>query len=344
MTANSSLPPVYWDFLLEPRGSTSLFCSSLLRQCAPTLEVLIWEGLAYLKNYIEVDEHEPLSFPRLRTLKIGHISFKNTFILEALLNAPLTTLIISNPGNPQLIQCTRAVGNIRTLETLVYEGVISAASFDFLKTNQHISSLSFALSNPASLIEDKLLPLLSSSFTALRSLRLTWNEEITIMSTSVLQMISTLRNLEQICLSAGHQFGWRHSWAIDHELMRKYLSLLPELKKIVFSRDSYEGSERGIEFYYEDRIPSQPLVEAHPEWEDTPEALWELGHRQMVLDEANLYVRMIPKLEWIFLGQLPLEIRRQQNMDEDITTFEIMSERDDCWTLLRRMFGVKEVV
>jgi hypothetical protein len=164
------------------------------------------------------------------------------------------------------------------------------------------------------------------------------------MSTSVLQMISTLKNLEQICLSAGHQFGWRHSWAIDHELMRKYLSLLPELKKIVFSRDSYEGSERGIEFYYEDRILSQPLVEAHPEWEDTPEALWEFGHRQMVLDEANLYVRMMPKLEWMFLGQLPVEIRRQQNMDEDITTFEIMSERDDYWTLLRRMFGVKEVI
>ncbi len=336
--------PVYWDFLLEPRGSTSPFCSSLFRQCAPTLEMLIWEGMVYLKDPIEVDDHEPLSFPRLRTLKIGHILFKTDFILEALLNAPLMTLMIRNPGNPLIVQCTRARENIRTLETLVYEGLISADSFDFLKANQHISSLSFALPNPAYLIEGKLLPLLSSSFTALRSLRLTWNEEITIMSTLVLQMISILKSLEQICLSAGHQFGWRHSWAIDHELMRKYLSLLPELKRIVFSRDSYEGSERGIEFYYEDRILSQPLLEAYPEWEDTHEALWELSHRQMVLDEANLYVSMIPKLEWMFLGQLPVEIRRQQNMDEDVASFQIMSERDDCWTLLRRMFGVKEVI
>lgn len=306
--------------------------------------MLVWEGMVSLKDPIEAGEHEPLSFPRLRTLKLGDVLFKNAILLEALLNAPLTTLMISNPQNPLIVQCTRARGNIRTLETLVYESGISVASFDFLKANQHISNLSFALANPASLIENKLLPLLSSSFTTLNSLRLTWNEEITIMSTSVLQMISTLKNLEQICLSAGHQFGWRHSWAIDHELMRKYLSLLPKLKKIVFSRDSYEGSDRGFEYYYEDKILSQPLVEAHPEWEDTPEALWELGHRHMVLREASLYASMIPKLEWMFLGQLPVEIRRQQNMDEDMTHFEIMSERDDCWTLLRRMFGVKEVI
>jgi hypothetical protein len=149
VTANSSLRPVYWDFLLEPRGSTSLFCSSLLRQCAPTLEVLIWESMAYLKNYIEVDEHEPLSSPRLRTLKIGHLSFKNTVILEALLNPPLTTLIISNPGNPQLIQCTKAHGNIRTLETLVYEGVISAASFDFLKKKSAYFKSQFRTTKPS---------------------------------------------------------------------------------------------------------------------------------------------------------------------------------------------------
>ncbi len=300
--------------------------------------------MLYLKDTIEFDDQEPLSFPRLRTLKIGHILFKTAFILEALLNAPLTTLMISNSGNPLMVQCTRARGNIRTLETMVYEGVISADSFDFLKANQHISGLSFELPNPVSLIEDELLPLLPSSFTALRSLRLTWDEDITIMSTSALQMISTLKNLEQICLSAGHQFGWRHSWAIDHELMQKYLSLLPQLKKIVFSRDSYEGSEREIEYYYEDRILSQPLVEAHPEWEDTPEALWELGHRHMVLGEASLYASMIPNLEWMFLGQLPVEVRHQQKMDGHVTNFQIMSERDDCWTLLRRMFGVKEVI
>jgi hypothetical protein len=306
--------------------------------------MLIWESMVYLKDPIEIDEHKPLSFPRLRTLKFGHIYLKNAFILETFLNAPLTTLIISNPGNPLMVEYTRARGSISTLETLVYEGAISAASLDFLKANQHMSSLSFELANPASLIEDKLLPLLSSSFTALRSLRLTWNEEIRVMRTSVLQMISTLKNLDQTYLSAGHQFGWRHSWAIDHELMRNYLSLLPKLKRIVFSRDSYEGSDSGISLYYENKTLSQSLIDAHPGWEDTPKALWELGHRNMVLEEANLYVNMIPKLEWLYFGQLPMEIRRQKNMDEEVTTVEIMSERDDCRTLLRRMFGVKEVI
>jgi hypothetical protein len=46
----------------------------------------------------------------------------------------------------------------------------------------------------------------------------------------------------------------------------------------------------------------------------------------------------------LYFGQLPMEMRRKKNMDEEVTTVEIMSERDNCRTLLRRMFGVKEVI
>jgi hypothetical protein len=340
----TSLHPVYWNFMLEEQGSASPFCSSILRHCAPNLEMLTWEGLIPIKDLIDIDKHELLSFPRLRTLNLGHVSFKNTIILEALLNAPLTTLILSTK-DPLIVQSTIARGNIRTLETLVLQGILSESfSLDFLKANQQISTLSFPMLTSAILIEDKLLPLLSSSFTALRSICLTWDEETKTIIESVLQMISTLKGLEQIHLSAGHQWGWRHDWKIDHELMREYLSKLPNLKKVAFSRDSYEGSIMGIEFYYEDKSPARELVESHPGWEDTNEELWELGHRQMAIEEANLYVGVMPKLEWMFFGQLPMEVRRHKDSDEDVTTVEIMSERDDCWTLLRRMFGIKEMI
>jgi hypothetical protein len=338
--------------MLEEEGSISPFCTSILRRCAPNLEMLTWEGLIPVKDPIDIDEHEPLSFPRLRTLSLGHVSFKSTFILEALLNAPLTTLIISNPGDPLVDQCTVARGNIRTLEALVCEGVMSeAVSLKFLEANNQISTLSFPIPISSTLINDTLLPLISSSFTALRSLCLTWDEETKILKESVLHMIGKLKGLEQIHLSAGHQWGWRHDWKIDHKLMREYLTKLPNLKKMAFSRDSYEGSFRGIEYYYEDKFSlSDEVVRRHPEWRDRenhtdPEDYWEIGHREMVVLEAKYYLSVMPKLQWLYFGQIPMEVRNHKGPDgKQVKIIELMSERDDCWTLLRRMFGIKEMI
>lgn len=336
--------------MLEEEGSISPFCSSILRHCAPHLEMLTWEGLIPVKDPIDIDEHEPLSFPRLRTLSLGHVSFRNTFILEALLNAPLTTLIISNPGDPLVDQCTTARGNIRTLETLVCEGVLSeAVSTEFLEANKQISTLSFPIPISSNLINETLLPLISSSFTALRSLCLTWDEETKILKKSILEMICKLKGLEQIHLSAGHQWGWRHDWKIDHALLREHLRELPNLKKIAFSRDSYECPTHGIEYYYEFKIPPARLIENPPESldRDPPDtqALWEYAHEQMVVREAKRYVEVLPKLEWIYFGQIPMEVIYCQGPSGRYGKFvRLLSERDDCWTLLRRMFGIKEMI
>jgi hypothetical protein len=287
---------VYWNFMLEEKGSTSQFCSSILRHCAPNLEMLTWDGLTASKDTqaFDIEKYEPPCFPRLRTLDLGHISFNDTILLEALLNAPLTTLVINIHGDPLVNQFLAGRGNIRTLETLVHEGIIlESLSLDFLKDNRQISTLSFPQPVSATLIEDKLLPLLSSSFMALRSLSIAWDEETKTINESSMEMISSLKGLEQIHISAGHHWGWRHDWLVDHDLMREYLSKLPNLKKIALSRDSYHGSTIGIEYYYEDRFPDRELMFEFPDWQDSQEALWEYGHKQLVLEEANTYLDMV---------------------------------------------------
>lgn len=168
-------------------------------------------------------------------------------------------------------------------------------------------------------------------------------------------MISFLRALEQIHLSAGNQYGWRHDWLIDHEIMRKYLGRLPSLKRIAFSRDSYNFNGINpslVESYYEDKVvlsgnprmlvqhlvaTGQP-ARTVSDLETGHVRLWELTHLEKITSEAILYMDAVKKLEWVYMGQLPIQcVRGPKN------SILPAAERDSCWTLLRNMFGGRTV-
>ena len=166
-------------------------------------------------------------------------------------------------------------------------------AFEFLKENEQILKLRFSQPVPTSLIENKPLPYLSCSFMNLKSLSLISQEKTKTIDEYSLHMISKLKGLEQIYLNAGIQRGTRYNWRIDHDLMRKYLARLPVLRKIAFSRDSYENRNHidSIDDYYQLRIPDA---------ED--QAWWEETHRKRMVSETFKYVKLMPSLEWMYFG------------------------------------------
>jgi hypothetical protein len=160
-----------------------------------------------------------------------------------------------------------------------------------------------------------------------------------------LAMISGMKTLEQVCLGAGCQIGWKYDWLIDHKSIRNHLSNLPRLKKIAFTRDSYKqplfSSETSHESYYSDRFPPfEEMGAAGLDWgsEEARIQVWEDGHKRRMVLEAEKYGALMPKLEWIYLGQYPMAVTKEA-FEEERQVVLLCNERDSCDTLLNRMFG-----
>ncbi|KAL8734033.1 MAG: hypothetical protein Q9166_001794 [cf. Caloplaca sp. 2 TL-2023] len=211
------------------------------------------------------------------------------------------------------------------------------SSLTFLQSNPQLSKLEMFTPTPAETLEERILPLLASSFSRLTSLSLTWDECDKDISNEALAMISTISTLEQLRLSAGEQFGWRHDWLVDHEKMRHHLSKLHSLKKVALTRDSYSnGIFLTCERYYEDgwfRIEDMGN-------DNYTRAMFEEEHRDRILQEAGRYVTVMPKLEWLYFGQIPMAVEQDSKSDKKVVK-PLTAERDDCWTLLNEMFGWK---
>ena len=140
-------------------------------------------------------------------------------------------------------------------------------------------------------------------------------------------MIGSLTSLEQIHLNAGDQYGSRHNWLIDHELMREHLGKLPNQKNIAFSRDSYnfDGLSRWeVEYYYQPGHRSEVRMR-----------IWEQTHRKRITAQVVLYMEAANYLEWIYIGQLPFQCRRGLTKDA-IPNLAIpaLKRNSDCLYLL----------
>jgi hypothetical protein len=337
---------VDWNiFGKKSSGSTSSFCASILRLCAPTLSTLFWANVIdHSLHSLAADSEDQLQFPCLRRLRLDNIQFLEAASLNALLEGNLVSLVADTERTPIHSQCFQSRGTIRTLETFVWATFHIPADhpLDFLKANSQLSKLSLPSSAPPVFLETRLLPLLSSSFRNLSSLSLVW-EGVEIPDLA-LEIIGTLQGLQQVHLSAGVQIGWKHDWLIDHESMRKYLVSLPHLHTVAFSRDSYDNMVEWIDVahYYERRHVDYTAVvlkeDENLDTADSMAAVWERLHRDRMLDEATAYVDALPKLEWLYIGQLPMSVMESEEHRGTRYAVPLSAERDDCWTLLRRMF------
>jgi hypothetical protein len=153
--------------------------------------------------------------------------------------------------------------------------------------------------------------------------------------------IGKIVSLEQLRLSAWIYGGLPH-WLIDHDEMRSHLGTLSNLKKLAISGETYEtyGFLHEAEYYSAQLMfgSEQQDAEARPEMDenadhgnggdkdgdehsdrDVYEALvrlnptWERAHRNRMLTQAEKYAATLPSLEWIYCGQLPMDIRDPGN-------------------------------
>jgi hypothetical protein len=194
---------------------------------------------------------------------------------------------------------------------------------------------------------EKILPILSSSFKDLTSLRLIWNKSMTIIPGTAIALISRMRTLEQLCLGSGKSIGWKYDWLIDHELIRNHMSNLPRLKKLAFQRDSYKFTTFlgyiDYERYYENRFTSREEMQAaglnlFSQDDDSRVRVWEHDHKTRMTLEAQKYAELMPTLSWIYIGQYPMTVLKG-NSGEVRRAVPQCATRDSCETLLNRMFG-----
>lgn len=345
-----------WQLFDRSGGSIMPLCHSILRACAPTLESLAWATpFPHLRARATDSQFDlgDVRFPCLTQLELEGMLYPDCRTLGAFLGAEsecrLRVLHVDTERDKMISLCFENRGTIPSLETLVWTSRLPADhTLGFLRCNTQLSKLViYSATNPV-LLEERLLPLLSRSFSRLRSLRLVW--DATFIPDSALEIIGSLQSLEQICLSAGEQFGVRCSWLIDHNAMRKNLAKLTRLRRMAFSRDSYTNPRfTGVESYYSLRVPAGiDLLESVISQEVEPEQVWESQHRDMILVEANKYVRILPKLEWLYFGQLPMHVTERDDESDrhserrggrEKKAAVLSEERDDCYTLLNTIFG-----
>lgn len=312
----------------------SRLCTSILQKCAPTLQSLTWATCS--PHPYRTDGLGPSPcFPSLRHLRIAYLNLADVCFLQRLVHDELNSLDVDTNGSSACTEFFDRRDRIPALKILVWSSfnLPASQSLAFLEANPQILKLSIPMAASATLLEDRILPLLAQSFSNLTSLSLVWDS--LNIPCQALEYISQIKTLEQLHLSAGFQAGWRHDWLIDHQVMRTYLHNLPLLKILAFSRDSYSnGFTASCERYYVDGIRrfEDVLNENH-----TRET-FEEEHRHWILRVADGYVEEMSQLKWLYFGQIPMAVEhcleRERKVARSLTT-----KRDDCWTLLREMFG-----
>ena len=313
----------------------SCLCTSILRACAPTLQSLTWDTCS--RNPINTNGLGPCPrFPSLRHLRLAFLRFADVCYLSELVHDELNSLDVDTNTSSASSEFFDRRGQIPALKTFVWNtsNLPESQSLAFLKANPQVSKLSIPSAAPAKLLEDRILPLLAQSFANLTSLSLGWAG--LSIPFQAMESITKITTLQQLHLSAGHQLGWRHDWLIDHQIMRRYLRDLPLLKKIAFSRDSYSnGIMETCERYYVDGWRS---IEDVMNRNHTRE-IFEEDHRQSTLREADDYLEEMPRLEWLYFGQIPMDV--EQSLERGRIARPLANGRDGCWTLLQEMFGWK---
>ena len=338
--------------------TTSPLICDLLCLAAPTLESLTWTCLNILSDSSiqppTIANGHP-SFRRLQDLKIDCCMKYDPAWLDILIppggSSPLRFLEADISTDSRVAEFFNNCGYLPNLEVFVWSCIgftMENPSLGFLLANSHIRKLRID-GEASQFIEDELLPLLGKGFENLVSLSLKWPEDQDHIPQSALDKISSLHRLEQLCLSSGCQVGWRYSWVIDHHAMQNCVQKLPNLRKLAFSRDTYIEQSPAVpgagdpERYYQNTMPRNwTTLVVHPFFSegDTVKKLelaWEMQHRNDMAAIAAEYAVLLPALEWIYLGQHPMRIDRGPTGIPKAVP--LSTERDDCWTYLRRMFG-----
>ena len=315
-------------------ADVSRLCTSILRACAPNLQSLTWTTCN--PGTIRTDGLGPSPcFPSLRHLRLADLKFDDVCWLQELVHDKLNSLDVDTEGSDACSEFFARRGQIPALKIFVWNSfnLPKSQSLAFLEANPQILKLHIPKAASATLLEDRMLPLLAQSLSYLTSLSLVWGS-LNIPCQAV-EYISQITTLEQLHLSAGFQGSVCHDWFIDHHVMQRYLRNLHSLKKLAFSRDSYSNCfSANYEWYVDGYRPVGAVLD------ENKKETFEEEYRERLLQEADGYVEKMPQLEWIYLGQIPMAVELCLERGRKIAR-PLASKRNSCRTLLQEMFGWK---
>lgn len=335
---------------MQMKVTTARLCASILRLCASTLETLVWSGTGY-KDYQTFGDGLLPNFLCLRNLHLGvSLALADTSVMDAFLKSKLVNLSIEI-GIHLINKALDSCGRIPSLETLS----MSNPPLSFLQANTQLSKIDFSYEGfSAESLEIEVLPLLSN-FSNLTSLRVVWPPSCLLLPETGLRLISNLHTLNQLGIWCGYVRGWKRNWKVDHEAIRQHLSPLKYLKKLALLGDTYDS---GIHFstferYYVDTYATQDdlgydgvALHEVPDEERRPmldvelgKPYWEEKHKRKMVVEAKKYIDVLPKLEWIYLGERAMCIEED---DSGIGLRRVVStiKLEETWSYFEKMFGI----
>ncbi|KAH6952234.1 hypothetical protein DER45DRAFT_577759 [Fusarium avenaceum] len=345
------------------------FFSTLFQLCSPTLETLSWSYMEFTRNYsIPVSIGNIITiFPRLRHLQLASIKLDeiaiSSFFASPLKSLDLTGEILASAGT---LRCEP----FRDLESLVVPDLPREASAckriaEFMTCHNGIRRLYIhehdeSFGNSAHL-DRYILPALNSpDWNNLQSLSLAWGLSTVgqlpnihykaQVPVAALEVIGRIVSLEQLSLCSGHRSGRQHQWAVNHNELYHHFSRLKGLKRLALVRDTYliPGDEMNFEQYYELRlVTAQEKIDAHArpeldgndktkmedinEEDDPQKQIWERAHRNRMLEQAEKYAIILPKLEWIFCGQRQMSFTKaHEGITQPRIAVPLTQGRDEC--------------
>lgn len=368
----------------ESINPMSAFFRTLFQLCAPTLESLNWPTMDFGSRGMISFGSSSISFPHLRHLRIGIVSLDasgfSSFLSSPLLHFELSPSILTKHGS-SLSTC----GPLRALRSFVITTLPTEMEpcmhvAEFIAQHKHIEKLYMheqaKVYGEDAHLDRCIIPVLANgSFSNLRSLSLAWGggsmEETTkphetYIPETALAAVGTIVSLEQLSLSSGIAYGWRHQWLVDHTKLRAYLRGLSRLKTLALVRDTYLIPEFGhdVEEYYSLRLvrvrertdaearmeldideATQTIgtleIDEHDRDRDVEVEIWERAHRNRMLTHAEAYAAVLPGLEWILCGQRPIGLQRDPtNPTAPRTAVPLTGCRDECYTFLNKTFGL----
>ena len=335
---------------ISQKDMTSTLCASILRRCTSSLETLVWIQRRH-RDHLTFGKGPIPKFPCLRNLHLQLLEEADASLIDAFFPAKLVNLRIIG-GTSLLDKAISSCGQIPSLEALS----IRHHTPSFLQANPQLLKVDFdrAELSPISL-ETQILPSLSN-LSNLTSLRISWPKLCSQLPEKGLQLIGSLRNLTQLCISCGRVDGWRRNWEVDHSAIRQNLSPLRVLQRLALCGDTYSPGSRPTDLsrYYVDTFavvedlgypPGMPLgnvpLSVRTLMLDCQigKSYWEKAHRKKVISEGMAYIDVFPRLEWIYLGERAMCI---EEVDGQIKSRCIVSidEMADSGSYLSCMFEI----
>ncbi|RSL50082.1 hypothetical protein CEP54_012121 [Fusarium duplospermum] len=363
---------------LNVTDQISQFFTSLFRLCSPTLESLRWSFMQTyvisLGNHVMSFPH--LRELHLDSVQLGSLELSSFFSCP-LRSLRLQPGDMVNPALHHIHH--RSLRDLKAfaLPKLPTESEQCEEIVHFITQHSHLEKLlihELCGNNDAQLDRHIIPALASHSFSNLRSLSLAWGggkfgdsdypHDVHIPKQALLT-IGNLVSLEQLCLCAGLITGYQQcQWAVDHAELVSCLGKLKRLEKLALVQDTYPipGGVMDSEVYYRAFVVTPAEIqdaelrpELDPEESDEDDEMemdddsyesiiemrqWNRAHRNRMLHHAEKYAAVLPELEWMLCGKLPIGFEQDpENPAAPRRAVPLSLEMDSCNTFLELTFG-----